>query len=191
MTTGRSAPWRPGPARTEPTQPAAGVIDDLSRPDGAAAVGTRWRLVTDRVMGGVSDGTLVREIVAGRPALRMRGAVRLENNGGFVQLALDLASDGGVVDARAWRGLELDVIGNDEAYGVHLRTDTVERPWQAYRAGFRAPAAWRTVQLAFADFVPHRTEAPLDIRRLRRIGVVAIGRAFAADVAVGGMRWLA
>jgi hypothetical protein len=176
-------------ARSEPMQPAARVIDDLSRDDLVATIGTRWQLVTDRVMGGVSDGTLVRETVSGRPALRMRGDVSLENNGGFVQMALDLAPDGGVVDASSWTGIELDVIGNDEDYGVHLRTDAVERPWQSYRQSFRAGAAWRTVQLAFADFVPHRIEVPLDVRRLRRIGLIAIGRAFTADLAVGGVRF--
>jgi Complex I intermediate-associated protein 30 (CIA30) len=176
-------------ARSEPMQPAARVIDDLSRDDLVATIGTRWQLVTDRVMGGVSDGTLVRETVSGRPALRMRGDVSLENNGGFIQMALDLAPDGGVVDAGAWAGIELDVIGNDDDYGLHLRTDAVERPWQSYRQSFRAGASWRTVQLAFADFVPHRIEVPLDIRRLRRIGLVAIGRAFTADLAVGGVRF--
>jgi hypothetical protein len=176
-------------ARSEPMQPTARVIDDLSGDDLVATIGTRWQLVTDRVMGGVSDGTLVRESVSGRPALRMRGDVSLENNGGFVQMALDLAPDGGVVDASSWTGIELDVIGNDEDYGVYLRTDAVERPWQSYRQSFRAGAAWRTVQLAFADFVPHRIEIPLDVRRLRRIGLVAIGRAFTADLAVGGVRF--
>jgi hypothetical protein len=176
-------------ARSEPMQPAARVIDDLSGDDLVATIGTRWQLVTDRVMGGVSDGTLVRESVSGRPALRMRGDVSLENNGGFVQMALDLAPDGGVVDASSWTGIELDVIGNDEDYGVHLRTDAVERPWQSYRQSFRAAAAWRTVQLAFADFVPHRIDVPLDVRRLRRIGLVAIGRTFSADLAVGGVRF--
>jgi hypothetical protein len=168
---------------------AARLIDDLSRGELVAIIGTRWQLVTDRVMGGVSDGTLVRETVSGRPALRMRGDVSLENNGGFVQMALDLGPDGNVVDASAWAGIELDVIGNDEDYGVHLRTDAVGRPWQSYRQNFRAGAVWRTVRLAFTDFVPHRIQAPLNVRRLRRIGLVAIGRAFAADLAVGGARF--
>ena len=76
-------------ARSE-AMPATRVIDDLGRDNLVATIGTRWQLVTDRVMGGVSDGTLVRETVSGRPALRMRGDVSLENNGGFVQMALDL-----------------------------------------------------------------------------------------------------
>jgi hypothetical protein len=34
------------------------------------------------------------------------------------------------------------------------------------------------------EFAPHRIDLPLNVRRLRRVGIVAIGRAFAADVAV-------
>ena len=39
----------------------------------------------------------------------------------------------------------------------------------------------------FAGFVAHRTETPLNLRLLRRLGIVAIGRVFTADVAVGGL----
>lgn len=99
------------------------IIDDLSRDPPLSAIGTRWQLFTDRVMGGVSNGTMVREMVAGRPAIRMRGDVSLENNGGFIQIALDLAADGKAIDASAWRGIELDVFGNEEEYNIHLRTE--------------------------------------------------------------------
>ncbi|RPH72296.1 MAG: CIA30 family protein, partial [Hyphomicrobiales bacterium] len=37
-------------------------------------------------------------------------------------------------------------------------------------------------------FTAHRTEIPLDLRRLRRLGLVAIGRAFAADLALAHLR---
>ncbi len=167
------------------------VIDDLSRPAPRAATGTAWELVTDGVMGGVSSGQLRRVTVQGRPALRLTGSVRLENNGGFVQAALDLAPGGAPVDASAWTGIEIDVTGNGETYNLHLRTDDVARPWQSYRQGFRAPAEWVTHRLPFADFVPHRIKAPLDVTRLRRIGLVAIGRAFSPDLAVAGVRFYA
>ncbi|NQW50776.1 MAG: CIA30 family protein, partial [Rhodospirillales bacterium] len=68
----------------------APIIDDLSRGAPEASIGTSWQLFTDQVMGGVSTGTMSRELVGGRLAIRMLGDVRLENNGGFVQLALDL-----------------------------------------------------------------------------------------------------
>jgi len=69
------------------------IIDDLSRELPLSTVGTRWQLFTDQVMGGVSNGSMMREMVAGRPAIRMRGDVSLENKGGFVQIAIDLMPD--------------------------------------------------------------------------------------------------
>lgn len=166
------------------------IIDDLSREPPIAAIGSNWQLFTDQVMGGVSKGTMVRDGVAGRPAIRMRGDVSLENNGGFVQIALALSPNGGVVDASDWGGIELDIFGNGEEYGVHLRTDALTRPWQSYRQIFTADPQWQTVQLPFDHFVAHRTDSLLDTHRLRSIGVVAIGRDFSADLALGGLRFM-
>lgn len=165
-----------------PTAPA--VLDAFDRPHPHTSAGTRWELVADTVMGGVSAGRMTRETIDGRAAVRMTGTVSLENDGGFLQIALDLAPDGRPVDASAFTALPLTVRGNGERYNVHLRTADVVRPWQSYRHGFEAGPEWRDLVLPFAAFVPHRIEAPLDASALRRIGIVAIGRAFEADVAV-------
>jgi len=165
--------------------PAPGVIDAFDRPHPETTAGTRWELVADRVMGGVSSGRMTRETVGGRPAVRLTGEVSLENDGGFLQLALDLAPDGEPVDATGFSALEIAVRGNGERYNVHIRTADVVRPWQSYRHSFEATGEWRTLHLPFSGFEPHRIEAPLDTAMLRRIGVVAIGRTFEADVAVG------
>jgi hypothetical protein len=141
-------------------------------------------------MGGISKGVMGREVVASRAAIRVRGDVSLENNGGFVQAALDLSPTADVVDASGGDGIAIDVFGNGEDYGVHLRTDYLARPWQSYRQNFTASADWRTVVLRFSTFVPYRTDIPLDTRRLRRIGLVAIGRAFRCDLAIGGLRYI-
>lgn len=159
------------------------LIDDV-----AAHGAVRWRLIADRVMGGLSEGRARVETVSGRPALRLTGRVSLANGGGFLQVARDLSPAGAPVDLSGFRGLELDVVGNGEAYGVHLRTRDVVRPWQSYRATFVAPPEWRRMRLPFASFGPHRIEAPLDLAGTRRIGLVAIGRAFEADLALA---WLA
>jgi hypothetical protein len=147
-------------------------------------LGTEWELVSHRVMGGVSDGSLTRTTLAGRQALHLTGRVSLENNGGFLQMALDLRPDGSALDARAFRGIALEVFANGEGYNLHLRTAAVTRPWQSYRLGFTAPAHWTTLHLPFTDITPHRVEAPFDPATLRRIGIVAIGRAFRADIAI-------
>jgi len=167
------------------------TIDDVTQPPPRASNGADWELVADRVMGGVSNGTMHRERVRGRAAIRMQGDVRLENNGGFLQIALDLAPNGTSIDASRWAGLEIDVIGNDESYNLHLRTADVVRPWQSYRQSFVPTQEWQTVRLAFSDFDAHRIDAPLDPSTLRRIGIVAIGRAFHADIAIAGVRFFA
>jgi hypothetical protein len=165
------------------------IIDDLTQPPPLAANGGSWQLIADQVMGGVSQGTMRWETVAGRPALRMRGDVSLKNNGGFIQIALDLTPDGGSLDASSWEGIEIDVFGNGEEYNLHLRTADVSRPWQSYRQSFIASPEWTSLRFSFADFTPHRIERSLDLKTLRRIGIVAIGRAFPADIAVGGVRF--
>ncbi|ABD86808.1 CIA30 family protein [Rhodopseudomonas palustris] len=149
------------------------------------ADGTRnWQLITDAVMGGISRGAIAEEIVDGRAAVRMRGAVSTDNNGGFIQIALDLAAAGAMIDASGFEGIALDVAGNGESYGVHLRTPDVSRPQQSWRQGFVATREWQTILLPFAQFVPHRIDIALDPSRLRRIGLVAIGREFDADLSV-------
>ncbi|MEY3309699.1 MAG: hypothetical protein RLZZ413_3737 [Pseudomonadota bacterium] len=166
---------------------AAALIDDLSRDDGRAATGAAWEVISDAVMGGVSSGTLTRETEQGRAPLRLQGEVRLDNNGGFVQMALDLAPGGGAVDASGWTGIALDVTGNGEAYALHLRTTAATRPWQSWRLGFTAPTTWQHLRLPFTDFAPHRIDAALDPARLRRVGLIAIGRAFQADLSLAGI----
>lgn len=163
------------------------VLDDFADDGLISTLGTAWRGVSDRVMGGISRETIALTTVEGRRCVRLTGDVRLENSGGFVQMALDLAPDGGTLDASTWTGLHLAVYGNGETYGVHLRTPDCVRPWQSYRASFVAEPHWRDIRLPFDRFEPYRLTAPLDRRRLRRIGLVAIGRAFQADLAVGAV----
>jgi hypothetical protein len=170
------------------TGTAAALIDDFGAAP-RAANGAVWALVSDGVMGGLSSGRLEATEIGGRRCLRMTGRVRLENDGGFLQMALDLSPGGGLVDASGLKGIAVTVRGNGEAYGVHLRTAHLARPWQSYRAGFVATMDWTEQRLPFAGFVPHRTDVPFDPARLRRIGLVAIGRAFEADLAVAELRF--
>ena len=163
------------------------LIDNFSNDGLISALGTEWRGVSDRVMGGVSDVSIEHGNAEGQFFLRLRGDVRLENNGGFVQAALNLNPSGGVLDASAYRGLRLTVRGNDQLYSLHLRTPDATRPWQSYRAHFTAGTHWQTIDLPFEVFAPYRLDTPLDTRRLNRAGLVAIGRAFSADLLVSSI----
>jgi len=147
-----------------------------------------WEYVADTVMGGVSTGqiTVVKD---DRLATRLTGDVSLENNGGFVQMAFDLNPDGSIFDASGFEGIEIDVRGrvaegNAETYDLRLRTDELARPWHSFRTTFTATSEWQTLRIPFTNFEPHRTDIAFDPARLRRVGVLAIGRAFQADVRV-------
>lgn len=156
------------------------VLSDLSQDDAPG----QWRGFSDRVMGGVSQEHVTLETIARRRCLRLRGEVRLDNNGGFVQLALPLTQNGGPIDARAFRGVRLLVTGNGEHYRLHLRTVDCRRPQQYYWTAFVAGTAWGVVELPFAACQPKGLDVPLALGALTRLGLVAYGRPFGADVAI-------
>ena len=150
-----------------------------------------WEFVSDTVMGGNSSGQIETLQVDGKFATRLTGDVSLENNGGFVQMAFDIESDGKPFDASDWSAIEIDVFGHGEEYDFRLSTSDLARPWQSYRASFVAPHHWTTVRIPFGDFKAHKTDIPLDVKRIRRMGVLAIGRVFSADIAVSAVRLVA
>lgn len=156
------------------------VLSDLSLPDAPAA----WRAFSDRVMGGISQEQVTVEEIDRQRCVRLRGEVRLENNGGFVQIALPLEAHGGSFGASGYSGVRLLVFGNGEEYRLHLRTTDCRRPQQYYWAPFVAEARWQAVDLPFVAFQPKGLDTSLDTEALIRLGVVAYGRHFHADVAV-------
>ena len=103
-------------------------------------------------------------------------------------MAFDINDDGSTFNASGFDGVEIDVLGNDESYDLRLRTSELTRPWQSYRASFFAATQWTTVRISFADFKAHKTDICFKSSLLRRIGVLAIGRVFAADISVSGFR---
>ena len=166
----------------------------LSTATPAIAEGTKmdlkpeWEYVADTVMGGVSSGQLTQGDVAGREAVRLRGDVSLENNGGFIQMASDL-SGGRVFDASGYQGVEIDLRGIGTGYELRLRTDQLARPWQSYRAVIEPTGEWETVRFAWDVFEARKTDVPFDPGRLLRVGVLAIGVEMEADIAVSGIRF--
>ena len=143
---------------------------------------TRWRFFTDDVMGGVSTGQVAFLKEGNQTYAHMTGNVSTENNGGFIQIRMDLP-DGAPEDAT---GVRLIVRGNDQTYFVHLRTSGTVLPWQFYQAGFEVTADWGEVRLPFDAFkrsgrllraIPRAVS-------LKSIAVVAYGRDHEAEIDV-------
>jgi len=143
---------------------------------------TRWRFFTDQVMGGVSTGGV--EILSqdGEGFARMTGSVSTANNGGFIQMRLDLP-DGAADSAE---GVRLVVRGNSQRYFVHLRTRGTRLPWQYYQAGFDVGPDWAEIRLPFEAFERSGGFLPRVPRadRLTSLGVVAYGRDHSARIDV-------
>ena len=157
------------------------VFEDFS---GDAA--ERWDFVADTVMGGVSSGRA--EIVGdgNKRALRLRGTVRTDNNGGFIQ-ARRRFSEPWPHDAE---GLRLRVQGNGARYFVFLKTPNLSRVWHSYRAPFVAKTKWHSVDIPFHMFSPSHMGMPAMVTAsdVNSIAIVAYGDDYGADVSVSGIR---
>ena len=163
------------------------MLSDFGTTPEYVAPGMRWTGFTDRVMGGVSEAELALAEVAGRRCLRLTGRVTRDRGGGFIQMALDLAPRGAVLDASGYDGLELWLHGNDEDYNVHLRTPDCRWYDQSYRHSLRAPARWQCLRIPWTDFAPHDLGVPLARARLQRVAVLGWMREFVADVALASV----
>jgi hypothetical protein len=162
--------------------PIAAVAEDIMIENFEVQPETRWRFFTDGVMGGVSTGQISFLKEDGRTHAHMTGSVSTENNGGFIQMRMDLP-DGA---PEGVTGVRLIVRGNDQQYFVHLRTSGTILPWQYYQASFQVTGKWDEVRLPF-DAFKRSGRLLLSVPRadsLKSIAVVAYGRDHEAEIDV-------
>jgi len=142
----------------------------------------RWTYVADRVMGGVSSGDahMVRDGDDG--AVRLKGVVSTENNGGFIQVRQQF-SGGWPEDTH---GLRISAKGNDQTYYVFLRTEGLSRVWYSYRFVFDVSNDWAEFEMPFDKFKPSHEGMPKAFTPeiIKSIGFVAYGRDHEVDLTV-------
>ncbi|MCC5868698.1 MAG: CIA30 family protein [Gammaproteobacteria bacterium] len=160
------------------------LLDDFSDTDGVSVFGTRWQGFTDRVMGGRSEIQAGYRAHDGGHALYMQGPVRLENNGGFIQVRLPLATSGEGFDASAYAGVAITLRGSPGPYFLHIRNHETQRVWQYYRAVLEVDEQWQRLVVSFADFDSEHLRGALDTRQLRSLAIVAYGEAFEAELEI-------
>jgi len=161
------------------------VIDDFSDPNIISNLGTKWSLVIDRVMGGVSNAEYLLGSDECFKYIKMKGNVSLENNGGFVQVALPLAMGSKTFDATAYSGVRFWVKGNGQQYYVHLKNDKTTLHWQYYSAEFVASENWKQIEIPFEKFIPQALDTKLDLKSLSRMSIVGAKKAYKVDVYIG------
>jgi hypothetical protein len=153
--------------------PTTLLLEDFSSGNGASSYGTKWKFYSDQVMGGVSEGKASTIKTDQGEGMRLEGTVKLENNGGFIQIALPLKKGWSALDASRYEGIRIRIKGNGETYGVHIRTNQTILPWRYFSAEFETTREWQTIEIPFKDFAPDKGKAKLNRKKLKRIGIVA------------------
>ena len=164
------------------------IIDDMRNSSGEAekadfceATSERWCFVTDKVMGGVSEGRFETKVDGKDSHYNMRGNVSTENNGGFLQFRTKI-NDHPI--GKLYKGIRIQVRGNNEEYAVHIRTKYLFLPWQYYQSKFIATNEWEVIELPLKDFKKSNFYQPSSVSSIdiQTLGIVAIGRDFQANI---------
>ena len=158
--------------------------EDLTFPFTADS-GKYWQYVSDRVMGGVSDGQVTLEQDGEMYYARLTGNVSTKNNGGFIQLRSGVSFLNSEKDGKNLRGVRLNVRGNGETYYIHIRTNESWSPSDYYSTTFIADSEWKMIDLPFNKFERRwSNDSSLDAKKIRSFGIVAYGRDYISDVSV-------
>ena len=163
------------------------IIDDMKnqsgKPDEEFCEGgnAKWCFVTDKVMGGISKGSLDFKKENEIYFYRMTGELSLENNGGFIQFRTKVENH---PREKNYKGVRLRVRGNNNEYAIHIRTKYLLLPWQYYESTFQAMDEWSTIELPFSSFEKSNFYQPSSVssQDIKTIGIVAIGREFEAQI---------
>ena len=158
--------------------------ENLSFPFNADS-GKYWQYVSDRVMGGVSDGRVDLEKEGEMYYARLTGNVSTANNGGFIQLRAGVSFANSEKDGKNLQGVRLNVKGNGETYYIHIRTNENWSPSDYYSATFKADSEWKMIDLPFNKFERKWSKnSTLDAKNIRSFGIVAYGKDYVSDVSV-------
>ncbi|MBN2907536.1 MAG: CIA30 family protein [Rhodobacteraceae bacterium] len=162
--------------------PALALAEDRMHPITQQTAGA-WSFLSDRVMGGVSQGGVAYGQEDGTGFLRLTGDVSTANRGGFLQIRRDMIPPAGAT------GIMLRVRGNGARYYVHLRTSGVKMPWQFYQAPFDTTADWQEIRIPFDTFRPSGGFQRQRLRpeTVRSVGIAAYGADYHADLSVAGV----
>ena len=139
----------------------------------------KWEFVSDKVMGGISEGKF--EILKDKKNnfLRLSGFVSTENNGGFIQIRSNFD-----IDEENFNGIRIKARGLPSEYFIHIRTSFLLLPWQYYSGKFVVSEVWEDHEILFEDFKKSNFYQPSAFRSsdIKSIGFVAFGKNFEAQL---------
>jgi len=106
---------------------------------------SNWKVVNDVVMGGNSNGTFqIDEFGNGE----FKGAVSLENNGGFSYLKYSLNQ----LDISNFKKIKVRLKGDGKKYEFRVKPSKYIQ--QSYITHFQTTGEWQTVEIELSNLVP-------------------------------------
>ena len=147
--------------------------------------GSYWQYISDRTMGGISDGEAFLEQDGEIYFARLKGSVSTKNNGGFIQIRSTFSFSSIQQDEKKIKGVKINVRGNGETYYIFIRTNMTQSYSDFYLASFRANSKWETIDLPFDKF-QHRflNNTFLQDKEISTFALAAYGRDFISDVSI-------
>ena len=113
-----------------------------------------WKVVDDRVMGGVSKGKVNLDE---QGFLVFEGYVSLENDGGFTSVHLDT----GLLDVSHFSRVKLRVKGDGKRYQFRLKSDLNDN--YAYVKFFDTSGQWQDLEMHLSEFIPRFRGKSMDL----------------------------
>ena len=143
---------------------------------------TNWKMITDQVMGGISEGQFNYQKIGDDDAVILTGSVFTKNNGGFIQIRRNLND----VKLNNVKNVRIIAKGNDEKYFIHLRTTFTVLPWQYYQSSFFVGNNFKRFVLPLSNFKKSGYLLPKRINpnNIRSVAIVAFGKDYNAELVV-------
>ena len=159
------------------------ILDQLENPKLTNQF-QQWNFITDQVRGGVSTGKFTVDKVDGIKCYKMTGDVSTKNNGGFIQIRTKLNPE---IKSKDYRGIYINVYGNEKSYNLHLRTGLTLAPWQYYSYTFFSSKKWIEIRAPFIEFKKSNFYQPKSIlgQNIKSVGLVAGFNDFKSDICLG------
>ncbi len=159
------------------------ILDQLENPKLTKQF-QQCNFITDQVMGGVSTGKFIVDKIDGVKCYKMTGDVSTKNNGGFIQIRTKLNPE---IKSKDYRGIYINVYGNEKSYNLHLRTGLTLAPWQYYSYTFFSSKKWIEIKAPFIEFKKSNFYQPKSIlgQNIKSAGLVAGFDDFEANICLG------
>lgn len=138
----------------------------------------QWNLISDQVMGGLSQG----QMQSSNEWVNMQGEVSLANNGGFLQLQTLIPKN---INAGEYQGISVEICSQQPCQlQLLIKSSQLWMPWQSYRAQINATPDWQSFYVPFTDFAPYKTRTSLNPKRITKFAVLAGGSAMDVNVSI-------